>query len=69
MDEYQLKTYYANLEIDYDNITFLTKEFYCLNKTIDYIFLSNKEFFLITENSKLKSFKNKHSKTLGLFPR
>jgi len=55
MDEYQLKTYYTNLEIDYDNITFLTKEFYCLNQTIDYIFLSNKEFFIITENSKLNS--------------
>ncbi|CAF4201273.1 unnamed protein product, partial [Adineta steineri] len=51
MNESQLQDYYTNLEIDYDNITLLTKEIYCFNKTIDYIFILNKEFFIITENN------------------
>ncbi|CAF1239997.1 unnamed protein product [Adineta steineri] len=51
MNESQLQDYYINLEIDYDNITLLTKEIYCFNKTIDYIFILNKDFFIITENN------------------
>ncbi|CAF4076631.1 unnamed protein product [Adineta steineri] len=51
MNKSQLEDYYTNLEIDYDNITLLTKEIYCFNKTIDYIFILNKEFFIITENN------------------
>ncbi|CAF3524537.1 unnamed protein product, partial [Rotaria sp. Silwood2] len=50
MNEDQLKNYYTNLNIDYDNITLRTKKIYCLNITIDYIFLSNNEFFIRTKN-------------------
>jgi len=53
MNEYQLKNYYINLDINYDNITLLTKEIYCLNLTIDYIVISNNEFFILTKNSKI----------------
>ncbi|CAF3007667.1 unnamed protein product, partial [Rotaria sp. Silwood2] len=51
MNEDQLKNYYTNLNIDYDNITLRTKKIYCLNITIDYIFLSNNEFFIRTKNN------------------
>jgi hypothetical protein len=55
LNEAQLKTYYTNLNIDYDNLTLLTKEIYCLNITIDYIFISNQEFFIFTKNSTIIS--------------
>ncbi|CAF3833599.1 unnamed protein product [Rotaria sordida] len=51
MNENQLKNYYTNLNVDYDNITLITKDIYCLNITIDYIFISNNEFFIITKNN------------------
>ncbi|UJR32088.1 hypothetical protein I4U23_019556 [Adineta vaga] len=51
MNENQLKAYYNDLEIDYDNITLLTKDMFCSNLTIDYIIISNREFYLQTENN------------------
>jgi hypothetical protein len=54
MNEDQLKTYYTNLDLDYDNITLVIKEIYCLNFTIDYIVVSKNEFFIRTKNSKSK---------------
>ncbi|CAF3630849.1 unnamed protein product [Rotaria sp. Silwood1] len=51
MNEDQLKNYYTNLNINYDNITLITKEIYCLNITIDYIFVLNNEFFIVTKNN------------------
>jgi hypothetical protein len=54
MNEYELKTYYKNLNIEYDNITLLTKQMFCLNKTIDYIFISNDEFFIFTKSRKIR---------------
>ncbi|CAF3329524.1 unnamed protein product [Rotaria socialis] len=54
MNENQLKNYYTNLNIDYDNITLITKQIYCLfNQTIDYIFISNNEFFIMTKHKKV----------------
>ena len=54
MNEYELRNYYKNLDVDYDNITLLTQQIYCLNKTIDYIFVSNNEFFILTKTRKIK---------------
>ncbi|CAM4764806.1 unnamed protein product [Rotaria magnacalcarata] len=54
MNENQLKNYYTNLNIDYDNITLITKQIYCLlNQTIDYIFISNNEFFIMTKHNEV----------------
>ena len=51
INEDQLKIDYTNLDIPYDNLTLITKEIYCLNITIDYLVISQQEFFIFTKNS------------------
>jgi hypothetical protein len=55
INEDQLKIYYTNLNITYDNLTLFIKEIYCLNISIDYIFISNQEFFILTKTSTIIS--------------
>ncbi|CAF1214187.1 unnamed protein product [Adineta ricciae] len=45
--ENDLKIYYKNLEIDYDNISLITKQIFCLNQTtFDYLMILNAEFYV-----------------------
>ena len=53
MNEHQLKNYYANLNVDYVDVTLTSKQIYCFNQTIDYIVVSNNEFFIHTKNGKI----------------